>query len=104
MGNEILNSMVNHNRKLIIIDEVGLLEIQDKGWSEGINTLLRNSSNPVLMTVRDIYVDEVIRKWDLGKAVIFNISETDHLAAGRSVIEHIGSNPAVVKKITRYHQ
>ncbi len=104
MGIEILNSLVNHNRKLIIIDEVGLLEIQDKGWSEGINTLLRNSSNHILMTVRDIYVDEVIRKWDLGEAVIFNISETDHLAAGRSVIEQIGSNPAVVKKIIRYHQ
>jgi nucleoside-triphosphatase THEP1 len=97
-GINILYSLADHSRKLIIIDEVGLLEIQDKGWSECISTLLKNSSNHVLMTVRDIYVDKVIKKWDLSDAVIFNISETDHMAAGRSVIEQISSNPAAVNE------
>jgi nucleoside-triphosphatase THEP1 len=95
-GRDILNSLVDHDKKLVIIDEVGLLEIKDKGWSECINSLLKKSSNHILMTVRDIYVDEVIKKWDLTEAVIFNISETDHMAAGKSIIEQIRSHPVTL--------
>ena len=44
------------------------------------------------MTVRDIYVDEVKKKWNLREAITFNISETGYQAAGLSVIEHINSH------------
>jgi hypothetical protein len=45
------------------------------------------------MTVRNIYVDEVRKKWDLKGLTIFNISETDHIVAGISIMEKIGSHP-----------
>ena len=50
---------------------------------------LKISDNNVLMTARDIYVDDVKKKWYLMGATIFNISEPDHLAAGRSILEQI---------------
>jgi len=51
--------------------------------------LLLKSSNHILITVRDIYIDEVKNKWDLTGATIFNISETDHIAAGRLILKQI---------------
>ncbi len=88
-GNRILSSMAGIDNYLVIIDEVGLLEINGKGWSGSIGKLLENSSANILMTVRDIYVDEVIKKWDLKEAVVFDIAETDYLVAGRAIIEKI---------------
>ncbi len=85
-GRKILRSMVNHGHDLVIIDEVGMLELQDKGWAECIDELLLKSSNNILFTVRDIYVEDVKRKWNLAEAVIFNISETDYLSAGSYII------------------
>ena len=84
-----LDSLVRGGDNFIIIDEAGLLQIQGRGWSDVITELLRESSKSLLLTVRDIYVDEVIKKWDLKKAVVFDITETDYLVAGRAIIEKI---------------
>jgi len=88
-GRKILSSLINHEHRLVIIDEVGMLELQNNGWAEDINNLLLKSSNHILITVRDIYIDEVKNKWDLTGATIFNISETDHIAAGRLILKQI---------------
>jgi len=88
-GNRILRAIADSGNYLVIIDEVGLLEINGKGWSESIGNLLENSSINILMTVRDIYVDEVRKKWELKEAVVFDISKTDYLAAGRVILEKI---------------
>jgi nucleoside-triphosphatase THEP1 len=88
-GKKIINSLINHPNKLVIIDEVGLLEIQNNGWSNCIDDLLGKSSNHILMTVRDIYVDEVKNKWDLTEAVTFDISEDDYLHIGKCIMEYI---------------
>jgi len=82
IGRNILSSLVDHERKLVVIDEVGLLEIQNNGWAESIDDMIRNSSNHLLITVRDIYVEAVRKQWNLDGATIFYIPETDYLKAG----------------------
>jgi nucleoside-triphosphatase THEP1 len=91
MGITVLNSQILQGNRVIIIDEVGLLELRNKGWSDCINDLLAKSKNHILFTVRDIYVDEVKNKWNLREAIIFNIRETDYQKTGLSIIEHINS-------------
>ena len=56
MGNSVLRSLVLKENGIVIIDEVGLLELGNKGWSDCINDLLAKSKNPILFTVRDKYV------------------------------------------------
>ncbi|MCX6262374.1 MAG: hypothetical protein NTY95_16350, partial [Bacteroidia bacterium] len=91
MGNMVLSSLLLKENIIVIIDEVGLLELGNKGWSDCINDLLVKSKNHILFTVRDIYVNEVKNKWDLREAITFNIIETDYQNAGLSIIEHINS-------------
>lgn len=96
MGIIILNSSPIYEKNIIIIDEVGLLEISDKGWSDSINNLLNRSDNTLLMIVRDTFVDEVRNKWNLSEAVTYNIRETDYLKAGVSILGSINPDSEVI--------
>jgi nucleoside-triphosphatase THEP1 len=88
-GLAILKSQRGKDKSLVIIDEVGMLELQGGGWSEGIEYLLGNTSNHILMTVRDIFVDKVKEKWLLSDAVVLNIRGMDQSAALASIHEMI---------------
>jgi nucleoside-triphosphatase THEP1 len=90
-GRKILGSFVNSWEILVIIDEVGLLELQDGGWSGSIKSLLDRSGNNILMTVRDIYVEEVKRKWNLMGSEVINISNTDTDSAALLILSRIAS-------------
>jgi iron complex transport system ATP-binding protein len=83
-GRAILKSLAHTERKLVIIDEVGLLEIRNDGWAECIDPLMK-SPNHILLAVRDKFVEEVIRKWNLDEAVIINVEETDFQTAVRMI-------------------
>jgi nucleoside-triphosphatase THEP1 len=92
VGKKILSSGIQYKNNLVIIDEVGLLEIQNKGWSDCIDDLFEKSSNHLLITVRDSFIDKVKNKWNLREVYIFNINETNYMDAGLSIIECIKSN------------
>ena len=91
-GNSVLKSLVISDNKIVIIDEVGLLEIGNKGWYEPLNDLIEKSGNPVLLVVRDIYVNDVRNKWNLNEANIFAISEINYHDTGLSILKSIHSD------------
>ena len=90
-GKKILSSGIQHKNNIVIIDEVGFLEIQNKGWSVCIDQLLEKSSNHILITVRDSYVGKVKTKWNLKEGDIIDINKTNYQDAGLSIIESINS-------------
>jgi nucleoside-triphosphatase THEP1 len=93
MGNKILRSTILTENMIVIIDEVGLLELKNGGWHESVSFLLGKSGNHILFTVRDIYTEDIIRKWNLADAIIYDISKTDCTTAGLSITEQITSLP-----------
>ncbi len=88
-GRSILGKLIKGRTGIVIIDEVGLLELQGRGWNDVINQLLEKSSNHLLITVRDKYVDEVKKKWELSDAVIFNVPDDDNRKAGWLIYQQI---------------
>jgi iron complex transport system ATP-binding protein len=87
-GREILNSLAQKESKLVIIDEVGLLELSNDGWAECINLLMK-SQNHILMAVRDKFVEEVIKKWNLDEAIIINIEQIDSKEAANVIVKKV---------------
>jgi nucleoside-triphosphatase THEP1 len=87
LGKTILSTFLLSDNRIVVIDEVGSLELRNKGWASCIDELLEHSGHHIIITVRDIHVDEVIKKWDLEGANIFNIPEIDYLKAGILVSE-----------------
>jgi nucleoside-triphosphatase THEP1 len=89
MGESVLNSLILQKNILVIIDEVGMLELQGYGWSGCINKLLEKSGNYILITVRDTYVEKVKEKWNLAESITFNIKETDYFKSAAFILEQI---------------
>jgi len=75
-GNEILNTKNLSDIQLIVIDEVGPLELKGKGWSNAIENLTRSVAIPQLWVVRKSLAGKITRNWNIGNAYIFNITES----------------------------
>jgi nucleoside-triphosphatase THEP1 len=76
LGNEILNSNKLSDKQLIVIDEVGHLELNGLGWSNAIENITRNNTVPQLWIVRKSLVQKCSRRWNIGNAYIFDITES----------------------------
>ena len=71
---------MNADVQLIIIDEVGRLEMRNKGWGPAINGILNKPDQKVLMTVRREFVEKVIDKWSIKAYIICDVTESDYIS------------------------
>ena len=76
LGNEILNSNNLSDKQLIVIDEVGHLELNGQGWSNAIENIIRSNTVPQLWIVRKSLVQKSTRRWNISNAYIFDITES----------------------------
>jgi nucleoside-triphosphatase THEP1 len=88
-GVECLKPEINRQNQVIIIDEVGRMELTDEGWSKSIADLLSASFNHLVMAVRTDFVEAVAEKWHLEKAIIIDISSTTASSAFTRIAEQI---------------
>lgn len=75
-GKKILNNILAKMPDIIAIDEMGGFEIENGGWAENIDQILRRCDTPMIWTVRQKLTEAVIQKWPLNDYQIFNV-ETD---------------------------
>ncbi len=74
-GRKILMQSLEKPTDLVVIDELGPLELNDKGWTPAIEQLLMQSNTPHLWVVREKLVNIIMRKWHIGDVTVFNIKE-----------------------------
>jgi len=91
LGNEILNLDNLSDKQLIVIDEVGHLELNGQGWSNAIENITRNNTVPQLWIVRKSLVQKCSRRWNIGNAFIFDITESS-IQEAESKLSEIISN------------
>ncbi len=77
-GNSIISSFDGNG--VFIIDEVGPLELTEKGWHSSLDSLLNQKSFKsnkciVILVIRESLVNEFIGKWNIKSPEIFNISD-----------------------------
>jgi nucleoside-triphosphatase THEP1 len=72
-GNEILQPENIIGKKVLIIDELGPLEINERGWSAGLERILKSTTVLHCWIVRKSLVRQMARKWDVGKVYVFDI-------------------------------
>ena len=76
LGNEILNANNLSDKQLIVIDEVGHLELNGQGWSNAIENIIRSNTVPQLWIVRKSLVQKSTRRWNISNAYVFDITES----------------------------
>jgi nucleoside-triphosphatase THEP1 len=70
---------------LVIIDEVGPLEMNNGGWGQVIERLTRDHTIPLLWIVRSSLLDRALRKWDIGDTYVIDICKDQEEEACRLV-------------------
>jgi nucleoside-triphosphatase THEP1 len=89
LGNHYLAPESNTDHEIMIVDEVGKLELSGKGWAEKIGVLLKSQKNTVLMVVRVNLVDQVIDRWNIRDPVIVNKMEIGPLLAKDRILKEL---------------
>ena len=56
---------------MVVIDEVGKLELNGKGWAKQLDYLIQSGRNHLLIAVRDEFSEEVLEKWNIQHAAVF---------------------------------
>lgn len=74
-GCQILHQAAKDSESIVIIDEVGHLEIQGEGWSRCMDDLLMGG-RPMIWSIRSSLVKDVKDRWDL-KFIPLTVKETD---------------------------
>ncbi|MFZ4706950.1 MAG: nucleoside-triphosphatase [Bacteroidales bacterium] len=74
---------------VMIMDEVGMLELENKGWAKNLNELLIASKSHLVLSVRDSFLERVIQKWNLENYTICNLHEMDCTAISEMIIQKI---------------
>jgi len=73
-GQEILNVEKITDKSFVVIDEVGFLELKNLGWSKSIDLIFDSQKVIQIWTVRSNLVKDVIKRFGISKAEIFDIS------------------------------
>lgn len=74
---------------IVVIDEVGQLELKDRGWSDSLNQLRHRNQRHLLLTTRTRYADELISRLNGADILVYDLSAYSPEAIGHSVLSHI---------------
>ncbi|HQI44192.1 MAG TPA: hypothetical protein PK949_08765, partial [Dysgonamonadaceae bacterium] len=61
---------------LLMIDEIGKLELDGGGWYDELSSLPLEKELFIILSVRFEFLYDVIHKWNLYPSVIYNVSES----------------------------
>jgi nucleoside-triphosphatase THEP1 len=84
-ASERLLRVIRAGTPLVIIDEVGPLEMNNGGWGQVIERLTRDHTIPLLWIVRSSLLDRALRKWDIGDTYVIDICKDQEEEACRLV-------------------
>lgn len=86
-GEKILKSVENNKKTVVIVDEVGPLELKNKGWSDSIEDLFSKNEVKIIWVVRKGLVKSVLRKFAVSKATIYDINESVYIDVVEKIFE-----------------
>ncbi len=87
-GRAILDSEIDFDAdNILIIDEIGPLELDGGGWAESINKLTTLSQYNMIWIVRKKLVEVVIKKWNLTDPIVIDISKKSVESANELIKE-----------------
>ncbi|MFV0266397.1 MAG: nucleoside-triphosphatase [Draconibacterium sp.] len=64
------------DHQVMLVDEVGKLEIKGEGWGRALTERIRKQENHLVLSFRKDLLDDLIHKFELTKAVVLDVETT----------------------------
>ena len=71
--NKLLNAAQG---QVIIVDEIGRMELEGEVWANAFSTFIERGENPVIVTVRKANVESVVQKWSIKNSIVVDINDS----------------------------
>lgn len=91
-GVEILVNTIDQGKELVVIDEIGKLELRGEGWAAALQQLLALSECTLLLTVRKGMEQEMVDRWHLSDYQIVHVGITDPVYLAEKIAKSIKEN------------
>jgi len=72
-GREIIEQSLTTPTDLLVIDELGPMEINNQGWAPAIEKIVKQNSTAQFWVVREKLVKPMMRKWNVGDIIVFEL-------------------------------
>lgn len=79
----------NTKNKLVVIDEIGKLEISNKAWAESLDDLLKFQKNHLLLVVRDEFKEKIIKKFNIKNHKVYTIPQNNNSLIEYEIINEL---------------
>ena len=76
----------NNSDEIFLLDEVGRLELQEKGWYNVLQHMANESKKHLLLVVREEVIDEVAKKFGLKPVAVFRVENYPNEELRRELI------------------
>ncbi len=75
--------------KLVILDEIGPMEMKGRGWDSTIRQLVNDRQKPMIWVVRESMVEQVLAKYNTEAAFIIHAGHSKPEQAARQIFNYI---------------
>jgi len=76
-GEQWIHNGLSQHPDLVVIDEVGPMELERQGWWNILKHLVKRYDIPQLWIVRDQILPEIAEKWNVPEENIFRVDSSD---------------------------
>jgi nucleoside-triphosphatase THEP1 len=91
-GHELLSPVQISDKKVVIIDEVGRLELDGEGWRDSLESLLKLPGIILVFSVRRDFLEPVKKELGIANAEIFDVSKSKSQDLSDIIINKINFN------------
>ena len=78
-GQTVLQNVLSHPPEIVLLDEIGPLEVKGGGWSDFLSPLLQLQSTRLLWSIRPVLLPWAISNFQLISPVIVNTTDKNTL-------------------------
>ena len=87
LGIESLKPENNKENQVVIIDEIGKLELENRAWAKGLDELIQFNKSHLLLVVREDITEKIIEKWNFQNYFVFNLNENQSQNIEKKIME-----------------
>lgn len=73
---QILSDALQDGAEVVVIDEVGRLELRGDGWHNELHELLKANKTTLVLSVRDSFVESVIEKFVMSEVQVISVENS----------------------------
>ncbi len=78
---------------VVIVDEVGFLELEGKLWAESLDRLVREFDGPMIWVVRRNFVKQAAVKWLKAEPLVYDVESADAESIAREIFPSLEQEP-----------